>query len=87
MISWGGQVTEPPVTKLMSDNEITSARDRSLELPRFSYHSQSVERCVKLMIEACQNVCSYKNRYALMVSRQAARKGRKRSNTKADYRM
>ena len=33
MISWCGQVTEPPVTKLMSDNEITSARDRSLELP------------------------------------------------------
>ena len=87
MISWGGQVTEPPVTKLMSDNEITSARDRSLELPRFPYHSQSVERCVKLVTEACQNVCSYKNRYALMVSRQAARKGRKRSNTKADYRM
>ena len=87
MISWSGHVTEPPVTKLMSDAEITSARDQPLELPSFPCHSQSVERCVKLVTEACQSVCGYENRHALIVSRQAARKGRKRSNTKADYRM
>ena len=43
MISWCGQVTKPPVTNLMSENEITSARDRPLELPSFPHHSQSVE--------------------------------------------
>ena len=40
MISWCGQITEPPVTKLTSDNEITSAWDRHLELPSFPRHSQ-----------------------------------------------
>ena len=87
MISCCGQVTEPPVTKLMSENEITSARDQPLELPSFPCHPQSMERFVKLVIEVCQNACGYENRYALLVSRQAARKGQKRSNTKADYRM
>ena len=32
MISWCGQITEPPVTKLMSD-EITSARDGHWSCP------------------------------------------------------
>ena len=27
MISWCGQITEPPVTKLMNENQITSAQD------------------------------------------------------------
>ena len=35
MISWFGQITEPPVKKLMSYNEITGAWDRPLELPSF----------------------------------------------------
>ena len=86
MISWCGQVTKPPVTTLTSD-QITSARDRPPELPSFPRHSQSVERCEKLVTKACQNGCGFENRHALKVSRQAARKGRKRSNIKADYRM
>ena len=87
MISWCGQVTEPPVTKQLSDTEIKTARDHPLELPSFPCHSQSVERCVKLVTEACQAVYGYENRHSMIVSRQAARKGRKRSNNKADYRM
>ena len=86
MISWCGQITEPPVTKLTSDNEITSAWDRPLDLPSFPA-THSVERCVKFVTEACQNICDYENRHALIALSQAARKGRKRSNTKADYRM
>ena len=60
MISWCGQITELPVTKLMSDNEITSAWDRPPELPSFQA-TQSVERCIKLVTEACKNVCGYEN--------------------------
>ena len=86
MISWCGRITEPPVTKDLSDSEITSARDQPLELPGFPCHSQSVERCVKLVTEASQSVCGYENRHALIVSRQSARKARKEFNTKDDYR-
>ena len=61
MISWCGPVTEPPVTKLLSDSEVISARDQPLELPSFPCHSLSVERCVNLVTEACQSVCGYEN--------------------------
>ena len=87
MFSCCGQVTKPPVSKLMSENEVTGARDQPLELPSFPCHPLSMERFVKLVTEVCQNACVYENRYAQLVSRHAARKGRKRSNTKAGYRM
>ena len=84
MISWCDQVTKSPVTKLMSDNEIARVRDRPLELHSFPRQLQSAERCIELVTEACQNVRGYENRHVL--SRQAAWKGRKRLNTKADNR-
>ena len=65
----------------MSNNESTSAWDQPPELPGFPRHSQSVERRVKLVTEACQNVCSFGNRHALIASHHADRKGRKRSET------
>ena len=76
MISWCGQITEPPV-----DYQHLGSAPGTAQLPR---HSQIVERCIMLVTEACQNVSDYENQHALIVSCQAARKGRKRSNTKAD---
>ena len=84
MISWCGQITEPPVTKLMSYNVITSAWDRHLELPSLPRHSQC-GKVRKVCYRGMPEYCDYENRHVLIVPRQAARKCRIRSNTKADY--
>jgi len=51
------QVTVPPVLRHISNEDLQiMARDKSLEIVDFPCHTQSVERCVKLVTEASQSV-------------------------------
>ena len=74
IVSLAGHVTEPPVTRQMTEQELQSARDDPPTLPEFPCHSQSVERCVKMVTEASRAVFGQERRHALILSRQAARK-------------
>jgi len=62
MINWEGPMTEPPVTRDMPDAAIEGARDRPLDLPKFPCHSQSVERCVKLVSDVSRSVYGQERR-------------------------
>ena len=84
MISWS-TFSEPPATRHMPDEVIASARDKPLSFPEFPCHAQSIERCVKLVTEASSRVFGYERRHAFIVSRQAARRQRRNTNTKADF--
>ena len=88
MINWNSKevmVSEPALTKNMSDSEIRSALNSSLSLPSYPCHTTSVERCVKLVSEASKQVYGEEARHGLILSRVAAREQRKKFETKKDY--
>ena len=51
LIKWEpGKVDEPVFTCSLSQEEIRGFLDKPLDPPKFSSHTQSTERCVKLNI-------------------------------------
>ena len=86
MIDWDLEYfSEPAVTKNMSDDTLRQAYAAPLEVPKYPNNSQSVERAVKLVSEACHQVFGQERRHELCVSRQAARQERAAYNTKKDF--
>ena len=53
----------------MSRSEIESFKDHAYEAPKFSSHTQSTERCVKLITEAAAAVCGMEARDAYTMAR------------------
>ncbi|ESN95353.1 hypothetical protein HELRODRAFT_179421 [Helobdella robusta] len=64
IISWQErQVTVPPVLRDVTNDELEKmAKDGSLKIVDFPCHTQSVERCVKLLTEASQSVTNVNSR-------------------------
>lgn len=57
------QITPPPVLQHISINELRiMVQDKTLEIVDFPCHTQSVERCVKLVTEASQSVADARSR-------------------------
>ena len=83
------KVFEPFILEKLSDQEIASALDTPLVLPSYSLHSQSVERAVKLVTTATQNVCGAVSRHEYCLSIIASRKARdaKALETKKNYKV
>ena len=81
------KVFEPFILKKLSDEEISSALDNPLVFPPYSLHSQSVERAVKLVSTATQNVCGAEKRHEYCLSIIASRKSRTAEalSTKKNY--
>ena len=81
------KVCEPLILKKLSDEEISSALDNPLVFPPYSLHSQSVERAVKLVSTATQNVCGAEKRHEYCLSIIASRKSRTAEalSTKKNY--
>ena len=58
LISWkAGEVDEPVLTCSMSRAEIKAFLNKPYDPPKFSCHTQSTERCVKMVTEAAAAVC------------------------------
>ena len=70
------KVFEPFILEKLSDQDISSALDSPVVFPPYSLHSQSVERAVKLVSTASQNVCGTDNRHSYCLSILASRKAR-----------
>ena len=90
LIDWqSGTVTEPPVTKLLSDNElesfVSSGETPIIEFPRFPCHTQAVERCAKNVTEASKAVMGQEARDGFIRARNAARMVMPVFNTKQEY--
>ena len=63
LISWkSGQVDEPVFTCSLSRSEILAFKTDPYNPPKFSCHTQSTERCVKLVTEAAAAVCGQEAR-------------------------
>ena len=88
MIDWKSKkviITEPPVTKHLTDLDLKKALLTPLVLPNFPCHTTSVERCVKLVSEASKQVYGEAARHGLILSRVNSREQRAGYDTKKDY--
>ena len=83
------KVFEPYLLEKRTLEEIEAATESPLELPPYSLHSQSVERAVKLVTTASQNVVGQESRHQYCLSILASRKARgaEALETKSKYKM
>ena len=90
MIDWQKcVVTEPPVTKSISDEDLKSLVDNEetavVEFQRFPCHTQAVERCVKAVTEASVAVMGQEARDGFIQARINARAIMPTFDTKSEY--
>ena len=94
MIDWNGvdtPVTEPAVMMRMTDTElkdlIKADVTPTVPFPRFTCHTQAVERCVKLVTKASAAVHGQKSRDELIRVKIASRKLMPKFESKCDFAM
>lgn len=80
-------VAEPPSIKNMSSEEIQNCLTNLVRptLPDFPSHSQSVERSVKLVSSASQQVYGFESRHASILTKVSSRKMRPSFTSKSYY--
>ncbi|GBN01816.1 hypothetical protein AVEN_268363-1 [Araneus ventricosus] len=64
IINWKSCVVyPPPMLRDLSEDDIKSLINSDttpiIEIQKFPYHTQAVERCIKLVTEASNKVCGY----------------------------
>lgn len=62
LIDLNSEVLEPPLTTLLSNKDLKSFKDTPMQVPKWPSHTQSVERCVKMVTEATGHVYSHEQR-------------------------
>ena len=91
MINWQTiQVTEPPATKKISTEDITTlikSKELSKLIPDFRCHTQAVERFIKLVTDASTSVVGNEARDGYIRNRIEGRKKLPKFETKKQYRL
>ena len=92
LIDWQNtEIFEPPILSntAVTDLEmfLASSDVSVVDFPKYPCHTQSEERCVKLVTDASAAVCGIKARDGLIRVRLESRQIMPSSNTKAEYRM
>ena len=77
-------VTEPPLTCTLTTERIKKFIDEPMEVPDWSSHTQSVERCVKMVTEAAGHVYTHERREAYIRSKVTSRELMALNNSKKD---
>ena len=89
LIDWSKEIiTSPPVMQSFSDEEIIrmiKSKNIDIKFPSFPCHTQSVERCVKLVTEASQAVCGQDNRDGYIFNKKKSRSQLSHFNTKGEF--
>ena len=86
IIDWEtAKVHEPSILKKLDSDQLEASKSEPVIFPNFPLHSQSVERCVKLVTEASTKVVGEAKRHQHILSVVGARKIRKSCDTKKDY--
>ena len=87
LIDWDSvPLTEPLITATLSTQQITDFLDTPLQVsPTWQCHSQSMERAIRKVSEACLMVVGEVKREGWIRCAEASRKVLKKPNTKADY--
>ena len=86
IIDWKSvKLYEPFILAKLDTNQLDLLKSEPFCFPDFPVHSQSVERCVKLVTEAATKVVGESRRHQHILSVIEARKIRKSCDTKSDY--
>ena len=86
MINWDNvTVAEPELLRRIFLVEFEKVEFSPMSFPMFSCHSQTVERCVKLVTEASSKVCGQENRHKRILTVMANRAARKPFESKNQY--
>ena len=86
IIDWKNvKVHEACITSKLDNEELDSAVIKAHNFPDFPLHSQSVERCVKLVTEAAVKVVGQEKRHQHILSVVESRKMRLACDTKKDF--
>ena len=86
LINWNTAViTEPPLTLHLSNEEIKAAIDAPLAVATYPNHTQSVERCIKLVSDASKAVYGYDARDGFIRARNSSRAVMPRFDTKRQF--
>ncbi|KAG7165883.1 hypothetical protein Hamer_G011781, partial [Homarus americanus] len=56
------EVLEPPLTTSLTSQELRNLKETPMQVPKWPSHTQSVERCVKMVTEATGHVYSHERR-------------------------
>ena len=74
MIEWDTELkTEPPFLTSFSDEKVLGILEKPLSVPKWPNHTQSVERKIRAMTEACTEVAGYKVRHGYIRHRLSSR--------------
>ena len=88
LIDWSSvDVTEPPLLRDLSDDDLQEIVDTPAVLPLYPVHTQAVERTVKLVTEACSSVLGEEARHGLITARLRHRGILPVFNSKQDLRL
>ena len=88
IINWQDvSLTEPPATRAISDEEAENyiKTGKMFEIEDFPCHTQSVERCIKLVTEASASVCGHEKRDGFIRARIRSRKSTPNIDSKANF--
>ena len=91
LIDWQtSAITEPPLTTELSQiflmDLVANHNVPVMNFPKFPCHTQSVERCVKLVTESCAAVCGANSRHGFILARLESRELMPKFNTKSQFR-
>ena len=78
--------TEPPVTKHLPDETISSALTAPLILPAFPNNTQSVERAVRVVTKVAKKRAGHTARHKLILQKLLSRKRVSKFDSKKDER-
>ena len=74
MIDWDTELkTEPPFLTSLSGEEVLGILENRLSVPKWPNYTQSVEREIRIMTEACTEVTGYKARDGYIRQRLSSR--------------
>ena len=76
--------SEPPLTCNLATSAIRKFVDTPMKVPAWSSHTQSVERCVKMVTEAAGHVFSHERREGYIRSQVVSRELMSKNNSKRD---
>ncbi|KAG7168705.1 hypothetical protein Hamer_G024834 [Homarus americanus] len=62
------EVLEPPLTTSLTSQELRNLKETPMQVPKWPSHTQSVERCVKMVTEAAGHVYSHERREVLIIT-------------------
>jgi len=93
LVDWSSiERSDPPLMKHISDEKLmalvtSGVVEDDLQIPQLPCHTQSTERCIRLVIEASVAVCGERQRDGFIQAGIESRATVKTFNTKSDYKL